>query len=65
MQKRWVCQSKKLFEECYKTYPENFKYSDKENYAWTIYKTHVNKVINEKDFFKSVNFIINLVEQKN
>ena len=55
----------KLFEECYKIYPENFKYSDKENYAWTIYKTHVNNVRNEKDFFKSVNFIINLVEQKN
>ena len=54
-----------LFGECYKTYPENFKYADKEEYAWTIYFVHVAKIRNEKDFFDSVNFIINLVEQRN
>ena len=55
----------KIFEECYKTFPENFKYVDKENYAWTIYFVHLKRFRNEKDFFNSVNLIINLVEQKN
>ena len=57
--------SLKIFEECYRTYPENFKYADKEDYAWAIYKVYVNRFRNEKDFFESVEFISNLVEQKN
>lgn len=55
----------KLFEECYKTYPEYFEYADKEDYAWTIYNVYVKRFRNEKDFFKSVELITNLVEQKN
>lgn len=55
----------KLFEECYKTYPEKFKYIDKEDYAWMIYHVYVNRIRNEKDFFNSVNFIIDLTEQRN
>ena len=55
----------KLFDECYKTYPEKFKYIDKEDYAWMIYYVYVNRIRNEKDFFNSVNFIIDLTEQRN
>lgn len=55
----------KIFDEYYKKYPDIFKYSHKEDYAWTLYHLHVRKVRDEKEFFKAAEFIINLVEQLN
>ena len=55
----------KIFEKCYKSCPEEFSFNQKNDYAWTIYKTRIAFFTDEDDLFENAEFITELVEQRN
>ena len=66
LKSRKKCKSAlEIFEKCYKFHRDCFKYSHKEDFAWSFYNIRVKRLRKKEELFKSVHFIINLVEQKN
>ena len=55
----------KLYEKCYKKHPEEFSFNQINDYAWTIYKTRIAFFKDEDELFENVEFITQLVEQRN
>ena len=53
-----------IYEKHFKENPESFKFKDKENYAWILYRVNVQTFKDEEDFYGSAEFITQLVPQK-
>ena len=53
-----------IYEKHFKENPQSFKFKDKENYAWILYRVNVQTFKNEEDFYGSAEFITKLVPQK-
>ena len=58
-------QALEIYEKCYKKHPEEFSFNQKNDYAWTIYKTKVAFPEDEEELFENAEFITQLVEQRN
>ncbi|WP_405264456.1 cold shock domain-containing protein [Methanobrevibacter sp.] len=58
-------QALEIYEKCYKEHPEEFSFNQKNDYAWTIYKTRIAFFSDEDELFENVEFITELVEQRN
>jgi tetratricopeptide (TPR) repeat protein len=54
----------KIFEKCYMEHPDEFTYNQKNDYAWTIYKTKIAYFKNEDELFKNAEFVTQLVPQR-
>ena len=57
--------SLELFERLYNENPESFSYRDKVNYAWMIIKVRIENSQDKDEFFRSVEYITNLLPQAN
>lgn len=53
-----------IYERHFRQNPDEFKFKDKENYAWILYRINVQTFKNEEDFYGSAEFITQLVPQK-
>ena len=53
-----------IYEKHFRENPQDFKFKDKENYAWILYRVNVQTFKNEEDFYGSAEFITQLVPQK-
>ena len=58
-------ESLEIYEKCYKMHPEEFSFNQKNDYAWTIYKTRIAFYKDEEELFENAEFITTLVEQRN
>ena len=58
-------QALKIYEKCYREHPEEFSFNQKNDYAWTIYRTRIAFFSDEDELFKNVEFVTGLVEQRN
>ena len=54
----------KIFEKCYKSRPEDFSFNQKNDYAWTIYKTGIQHFESEDELFANAEFVTNLLPQQ-
>ena len=54
----------KIFEKCYKSCPEEFSFNQKNDYAWTIYKTKIQHFDDEDELFENAEFITHLLQQQ-
>ena len=52
-----------IFDKHYKMHPEEMKYSDKNNYAWSIYYIHVQHFKDENELIENVEKITEIVIQ--
>lgn len=53
-----------IFEKCYKDRPDEFSFNQKNDYAWTIYKTKIQHFDSEDELFENAEFVTNLLPQQ-
>lgn len=57
-------ESLEIYDKHFKLNPEAFKYKDRNDYAWTIYKVHVQNFKKGNDLYRYCELITQLVPQK-
>ena len=57
-------QALEIYEKCYKEHPEEFSFNQKNDYAWTIYKTRIAFLVMRMSFLKMPNSLQNLLSRE-